>query len=241
MFYRGFYEVILDLEPKKQLRLFRALCEYGLNGEMVELQDTTLRLLLKSFMPQIDANNKRFVDGSKGGEYGHLGGAPRKDGRKPGSKPLGRTPGSKNKKKKVDTEVEITPLGLEENIPENNGVNNPTAVFEITPKEKDKEKDKEVKEKNIYKKKPSIKSNNKKSQKGKYPDEEELIDFFVENGFKKSAAQKAYVHYALNEDPWHDAHGKKVIYWKTKIRTNWFTIENKAGGGNGTGLLFEQE
>ena len=66
VFYRSFYEAIENLPNKNKLNVLTALFEYALNGFEMELSgvDKTVFLLVK---PQIDANNKRYQNGSKGG------------------------------------------------------------------------------------------------------------------------------------------------------------------------------
>lgn len=57
------------------------------------------------------------------------------------------------------------------------------------------------------------------------PELEEVIKFFVDNGFKSDAGIKAWNYY--NESGWIDSNGKKVLNWKQKIRGVWFKEENK--------------
>ena len=66
VFYRSFYEAIENLPNKNKLNVLTALFEYALNGFEMELSgvDKTVFLLVK---PQIDANNKRYENGKKGG------------------------------------------------------------------------------------------------------------------------------------------------------------------------------
>lgn len=59
-----------------------------------------------------------------------------------------------------------------------------------------------------------------------YPDQDEVIAFFIENGYKKEAAIKAFEYY--NEAQWKDRDGNKVKNWKQKMRGVWFREENKA-------------
>ena len=78
VFYRSFFQQYEKM-PSDRLKalLIKIMCEYALNGTDIEevLKDEPLdeseRLLLEvsfvSFYPQIDANNKRFKNGQKGG------------------------------------------------------------------------------------------------------------------------------------------------------------------------------
>jgi uncharacterized protein YdaU (DUF1376 family) len=56
--------------------------------------------------------------------------------------------------------------------------------------------------------------------------ENEVIDYFILNGYKKEIAIRAFNYY--NEANWHDASGKKVLNWKQKMQSVWFKEENKA-------------
>ena len=66
VFYRSFYEALKDLPPEQFKESVKAIMEYGLNGKEPETNgiEKTIFLLTK---PQIDANNKRYQNGTKGG------------------------------------------------------------------------------------------------------------------------------------------------------------------------------
>lgn len=66
VFYRSFYEALKDLPPEQFKESVKAIMEYGLNGKEPETTgiEKTIFLLTK---PQIDANNKRYQNGTKGG------------------------------------------------------------------------------------------------------------------------------------------------------------------------------
>jgi hypothetical protein len=67
VFYRSFYESIKLLPKKYQLQCFDALCNYALNDVPIEGLPGTVEAILKSFKPQVDANNRRYENGCKGG------------------------------------------------------------------------------------------------------------------------------------------------------------------------------
>jgi len=75
IFYRSFAEAIDDLPDKEQLELYRAIKEYALNGQEIELTGLG-KTFWKLIKPQLTANNKRYENGKKGAEYGKLGGRP---------------------------------------------------------------------------------------------------------------------------------------------------------------------
>ncbi len=66
IFYRSFYEALKELPKENQLNVYGAIMELSLNGKDTQLQgiDKTIFTLIK---PQIEANNKRYENGSKGG------------------------------------------------------------------------------------------------------------------------------------------------------------------------------
>lgn len=66
VFYRSFYEAI-RLQPKKiQADIYNAVLDYAFNGAEPNISPAAMSIfyLIK---PQIDANNKKFEDGKKGG------------------------------------------------------------------------------------------------------------------------------------------------------------------------------
>jgi len=57
------------------------------------------------------------------------------------------------------------------------------------------------------------------------PKIEEVIEYFLEKGYKKEVAIKAFNFYDANE--WKDSNGKLVVSWKQKMVGVWFKDENK--------------
>lgn len=66
VFYRSFFEALEGLPVESYARLCTAIVTYGLNGEVASLEGIE-RNLFALIRPQIDANNKRYKDGKKGG------------------------------------------------------------------------------------------------------------------------------------------------------------------------------
>lgn len=62
--YRSFYEAICDLDADSQAQVFKAICEYSLNFKEIEMTGIA-KTIFKLIKPQLDANNKRFENGSK--------------------------------------------------------------------------------------------------------------------------------------------------------------------------------
>lgn len=66
IFYRSYFESINQLPEANQLPIYKAVAEYALNNIINTLQgvENSLFTLIK---PTIDSNNKRYINGCKGG------------------------------------------------------------------------------------------------------------------------------------------------------------------------------
>lgn len=64
IFYRSFYEAISELPKETQADVYKAIFEYSLNFNEIEINGLakTIFTLIK---PQLEANNKRFLNGIK--------------------------------------------------------------------------------------------------------------------------------------------------------------------------------
>ena len=67
IFYRSFYEAIKDLPRDIQGEIYTAIMEYSLYGKETDNLKPVARSIFTLIKPQIDVNNKRFENGSKGG------------------------------------------------------------------------------------------------------------------------------------------------------------------------------
>lgn len=67
LFYRSFYEAICDLPDEQQLKLFHAICEYGLyekeNSQLPGIANTVWKLIV----PNLRASRIKRLNGRKGG------------------------------------------------------------------------------------------------------------------------------------------------------------------------------
>lgn len=67
LFYRSFYEAISDLPNEQQLKLFRAICEYGLyeneNSQLSGMANAVWKLIV----PNLRASRTKRLNGRKGG------------------------------------------------------------------------------------------------------------------------------------------------------------------------------
>lgn len=73
------------------------------------------------------------------------------------------------------------------------------------------------------------KVNKKKGNIYTPPTVEQVVEYFLENGYSEDSAKTAFKYY--NDNDWHDSNGKKVIGWKQKMVGNWFHGENKIKSG----------
>lgn len=64
IFYRSFYEAIKELPATNQLEIYNAIFELGFNFQDTELSGFSATVF-KLIKPLIEANNKRFINGTK--------------------------------------------------------------------------------------------------------------------------------------------------------------------------------
>lgn len=119
--YRSFVEALQELSDEDFGKLMRGVCAYGLDGEIPDLSGIQ-KALFELMRPQIDANNRRYENGKKGG--------------RPSEKNQTET---KTKPNHNQTETKVKP-------------NHNQTITKPKPKEKDKEKekDKDKGKENIY-------------------------------------------------------------------------------------------
>ena len=67
IFYKSFYEAIKELPRDVQGEIYTAIMEYGLYGSETEQLKPIARSIFSLIKPQLDANNKRYENGCKGG------------------------------------------------------------------------------------------------------------------------------------------------------------------------------
>lgn len=70
IFYKSFYEsikIIQTIDSSIAYEILIAIIEYALNGKEYSGNNAVVRSNYVLIKPQIDANNKKFVDGKKGG------------------------------------------------------------------------------------------------------------------------------------------------------------------------------
>ena len=67
VFYKSFLASIRLLPKKHQLQFYNALFDYGFDGVVPEGLPGGAAALFNALKPQIDANNRKFENGKKGG------------------------------------------------------------------------------------------------------------------------------------------------------------------------------
>lgn len=79
LIYRSWLKGVQRLSFEKQNGLIRLAIDYGLDGTTPDDKDLDpiSEMFLQMVMPQIDANNRRYINGCKGKESGKNGGAPK--------------------------------------------------------------------------------------------------------------------------------------------------------------------
>ena len=70
IFYRSFLKSIQHLDTNEQLELFLAIVEYGLDQREPEMS-RYVRAVWESIKPQLDANQRKYENGCKGGKPKH--------------------------------------------------------------------------------------------------------------------------------------------------------------------------
>ena len=71
-----------------------------------------------------------------------------------------------------------------------------------------------------------------KKRKFEPPKIQDVINYFLENGYTQESAKKAFKYYSEAEPPWTDSKGNKVKSWKQKMIGVWFKEENKEKSGS---------
>lgn len=66
VFYKPFYESISELPPENALNIYNSIFRYGFFDEEPELPGIE-KAIFTIIKPQIDANNRRYENGKKGG------------------------------------------------------------------------------------------------------------------------------------------------------------------------------
>lgn len=67
VFYRSFLGAIREMEEADQLAMFRAICDYALDGEEPVLTSAIQRAVFAAIRPSIDTNNSKREGGKRGG------------------------------------------------------------------------------------------------------------------------------------------------------------------------------
>lgn len=114
IFYRSFAEAMKELEPEDKATLLEAIINYALDGKQPACTGAA-KGMFHLIKPQIDANNKRYENGKKGGR-------PRNQNK------------TKEEPKQNQDKTKIKP-NVNENVNDNENVNGNVNVYRIADKE----------------------------------------------------------------------------------------------------------
>jgi hypothetical protein len=115
IFYASWWASIKELPVVVRNEVLNTVVEYGIEGVMTSEQGQMTKAIMALIKPQIDANNQKYENGCKGGEYGALGGRPKKPQENPNE-----TPG---KPQENPNETPTKPLMIYDNDNDNVNVN----------------------------------------------------------------------------------------------------------------------
>ena len=163
VFYASWLEAIKNLPREIQGEVLTAIIEYGLYGETTETPKPITSAMLAMVKPQIDVNNKRYENGTKGG----------------------RPPKSETKPKPNDNQTETKPKPNDNQTETKPEPNDNQTETKPEPKEKEKDKDKDniisLTDNNIIQKENTSNEVSKKDELSFHPDKVDyvaLMDFF---------------------------------------------------------------
>lgn len=121
VFYTSFSDAISELEPMQQLAVYQAIVQYASTGVMPELSGVP-KAIMTLIKPQIDANTRRYENGS-------LGGRPAKEGKENRRKTESKPDKNQNEtelKPNVNDNVNVNDLEKEKIQKEKDGIDEPS-------------------------------------------------------------------------------------------------------------------
>lgn len=127
IFYASWWESIRELPVVVRNEVLNTVVEYGIEGVMTSEQGQMTKAIMALIKPQIDANNQKYENGCKGGEYGALGGRPKKPQQNPKETP--------EKPQENPRETPRKPLMIYDNVNDND---NNTLSLSLSQSEKEK-------------------------------------------------------------------------------------------------------
>lgn len=126
VFYKSFYVAIKEFDNDTIAEFFKLVCQYALDGEIIETNNKVAKALFQMTIPQIEANRKRRENGKKGG-------AP--TGNNNAKKTTEKQPKNNQKQPKVDFKNNQKQPNVNVNV-NDNGYNTPTNVVVYNQEEK---------------------------------------------------------------------------------------------------------
>jgi hypothetical protein len=216
IFYSSFSESLNELDDAMQLTLYKAITGYALSGVEPNLTGVE-KAIFKLIKPQLDANNKRFENGCKGGR-------PKKNQEETEEKP------NENQKITNDEPNDNVNDNVNVNVIKEN--NNLTVITKESKNPKEEQLD--IEEYLLEKEKELLPAKQKRFKK---PTLEEVEDYIHEKGLSVDAEK--FFNY-FSEGDWTDSSGKKVKNWKQKLIT-WDGRGQKSNVGFAKPRMSKQE
>lgn len=126
IFYASWWESIKELPVVVRNEVLNTVVEYGIEGVMTSEQGQMTKAIMALIKPQIDANNQKYENGCKGGEYGALGGRPKKPQQNPKETP--------EKPQQNPKETPTKPLMIYDNVNDNENDNDKESESDAHPR-----------------------------------------------------------------------------------------------------------
>ncbi len=200
IFYRSYANALRQLSDKQFAVVMKAIFDYALDGEMPDM-GVVESVIFELIRPQIDANNRRYENGKRGG------------------RPKTETEADNNQSEtthKPNENQSITKVKPDETTPKPNvnvNVNEKKEDTYVSKKENDEGRETSA---------LSAKENNMSETEGKKrkefipPTLAEVTAYAEERG-RADLAQKFFDYFEAGN--WHDSEGKPVKVWKQKFIT----------------------
>ena len=109
VFYRSFWEAIRELPDEQLAESMKAIANYALYGDQGNISGVA-KAIFTMAKPQIDANNKRYLNGTKGGR-------PVTEAEPPNNQPITKPEPNVNDNVNDNDLKEISPIGDKEKSP----------------------------------------------------------------------------------------------------------------------------
>lgn len=201
IFYRSYAEALRQLSDKQFAVVMKAVFDYALDGNTSDM-GVVENVIFGLIKPQIDANNRRYENGKKGGR-----------------------PKTETEAKENQTETECKPNQNQTETKDKPSVTTPKPNVNVNVNEKEKEYLRTQKEKSDEGKDTSPLSAEEsrldesagKKRKGFIPPTLAEVTAYAKERGREDLAEKFFDYFEAGN--WHDSEGKPVKVWKQKFIT----------------------